>query len=82
MNLSPTVRAVLTAVLAGLTALGALLPSLTGVPTWVGVTIAVVSATLGALGLVPPQTGGTQVGIASPSVVEPPKADVREVPSL
>ncbi len=78
MNISPTARTILTAVLAGLTALGALLPTLTNVPVWVGVLVAVVSASLGSLGLVPPQTGGTQRGFVSPSIIEPPTAQVDE----
>lgn len=78
MTLSPTVRAVLTVVVVALTAFSAALPSFTDVPGWVGVAIASVLAGLGALGLVPPQTGGTQVGVASPTVVEPPAAKVEE----
>lgn len=80
MNLSPAARAVLTAVLAGLTAFGAVLPTLSNVPTWVGVLIAVVSASFGALGIIPPQVGGTQQGVTNPSLTEPPDAAVREYP--
>jgi hypothetical protein len=33
----------------------------------------------GSLGLVPPQTGGTQQGVVNPSITEPPAADVHAV---
>jgi hypothetical protein len=76
MNLSPTARWVLGGVAAGVAAFGALLPTLSGVPDWVGVAVAVLAAVFGALGIIPPQVGGTQQGVANPSITEPPEADV------
>lgn len=78
MNLNPTVRWLLTGVAAGVAAFGALLPTLSGVPTWVGVAVAVAGATLAALNIVPPQVGGTQQGVITPSVTEPPAANIDE----
>lgn len=78
MNLSPTARALLTAVASGVAAFGALLPTLGDTPTWVGVAVAVVGAVFAALGLVPPQVGGTQQGVVNPSVTEPPAAKIDE----
>lgn len=76
MQLSPKVRAVLTVVAGVLAAVAVVLPAITGVPVAVGAVIAAVLAVLAGLGIVPPQTGGTQVGVASPTVVQPPQADV------
>lgn len=81
MNLSPSVRAVVTAVLAALAVVAVALPTL-GAPIWVGVVIAALTAAGAALGVVPPQVGGTQQGVVSPSVVEPPAADVEEAPAM
>lgn len=75
MNLSPTARAVLTALLVALGSVAVALPTL-GAPLWVGVVIGALTAAGASLGLVPPQVGGTQVGLANPTVVEPPAADV------
>jgi hypothetical protein len=78
MNLSPNVRWILTAVFAGLTAFGAILPTLSGVPTWVGVAVAVAGAVGASLGLVPPQAGQAQVGVVQPVV--PPVIHKQIVP--
>ena len=75
MQLSPTARAVLTAIVAALAVVAVALPTL-GAPLWVGVILGAVTAGFGALGIVPPQTGGTQVGVKSPAVIEPPVAAV------
>lgn len=77
MNLSPTWRSILTAVVASLAVVAVALPTL-GAPLWVGVLIGAVTAGAGALGIVPPQTGGTQHGLVSPSVSEPPAAQVED----
>jgi hypothetical protein len=76
MNLNPTLRWLLGGVAAGVAALGALLPTLSDVPTWVGVVVAVLGAVFAALNIVPPQVGGTQQGVVNPSITEPPPADV------
>jgi hypothetical protein len=76
MQFSPTVRWLLTGLFAGLTVLATQLPSLTGLPEWVGPALAALTAVGAALGLIPPQTGGTQQGVVNPSVTEPPAADV------
>jgi hypothetical protein len=77
MQFSPTVRWLLTGLFAGLTVLATQLPSLTGLPEWVGPALAALTAVGAALGLIPPQTGGTQQGVVSPAVTEPPEADVQ-----
>jgi hypothetical protein len=77
MNLSPTARSIATAVLAALGAIAVALPTL-GAPVWVAVILGAILVAGGSLGLVPPQTGGTQVGLSSPTIVEPPAADVVE----
>lgn len=74
MNLSPTVRSIMTAVAAALAALAVVLPTL-GAPVWVAAIIGVVLVTFGALGIVPPQTGGTQQGVVSPAVVDVPPSE-------
>ena len=79
MQLSPTVRTALTAIAAMLAALAVALPTL-GAPLWVGIAVGVVTAGLGALGIVPPQVGGTQQGIVNPSVTKPPAAAIDEQP--
>jgi threonine/homoserine efflux transporter RhtA len=74
VNLNPTVRWLLTALSAGVTTLGGLIAAgeITNLPEWVGITVAVVSSVLGVLTVVPPQSGGTQQGVLSPSLTEPP----------
>lgn len=79
LNLSPTVRSIL--VVVGVI-LGAVVPVLVtaGVPVIVtAVAGAVVTALVG-LGIVPPQTGGTQVGVVTPAVAVPPPAEVTVKP--
>jgi hypothetical protein len=78
VNLSPTVRWLLTALAAGVTTFGGLIAAgeVTDLPSWVGILVAVLSAVLGSLNLVPPQVGGTQQGLVNPSITEPPAADV------
>jgi hypothetical protein len=68
MSLSPTLRWLLGGLAASVAAFGALLPTLTGVPTWVGVAGAVLGAMFAALNIVPPGVGGTQQGVVSPSL--------------
>jgi hypothetical protein len=70
MNLSPTARTLLTAVASGVAALGGLLAAGTigDAPEWLGVAVAVLGAVFAALGVVPPQVGGTQEGVVNPSV--------------
>jgi hypothetical protein len=79
MNLSPNVRALLTALVAALAVVAVALPTL-GAPVWVGIVLGALSAGFGALGIVPPQVGGTQAGVVNPTVVEPPAADVVAAP--
>ena len=78
MNLSPTVRWLLTALATAVTTFGGLIAAgeVTDLPSWVGIALAVVSAVLGTLNVVPPQVGGTQQGVVNPSITEPPRADV------
>ena len=78
VSLSPTVRWLLTALSAGVTTFGGLIAAgqITDLPAWVGIVLAVLSSVLGVLNVVPPQVGGTQQGLASPSITEPPAADV------
>lgn len=78
MELSPTVRTALTVLAAMLAALAVSLPTL-GAPVWVAVIIGVATTGLAALGIVPPQVGGTQTGVVNPSVSEPPAAAIDEV---
>lgn len=77
MNLSPTWRTVLTAVASGVAALGGLLAAGTigDAPEWLGVAVAVLGAVFAALGVVPPQVGGTQQGVANPTVVDVPPSE-------
>jgi hypothetical protein len=81
VNLSPTVRSLLTVLSAIVTTLGGLIAAgqITDLPPWVGITLAVISSVLGALNIVPPQVGGTQNGLANPSISEPPAADIEPV---
>ena len=79
MQFSPTARAVLTVLAAMLAALAVSLPTL-GAPVWVAVAVGVVTTGLAALGIVPPQVGGTQEGVVNPSVSEPPAAAIDETP--
>lgn len=78
--MSPAVRHVLSAVAAGVSAVGALIAAgtITDAPEWLGVAVAVSGAMFAALGIVPGQVGGTQQGIVNPSVVEPPDAAIDE----
>lgn len=71
MVLSPTARTLLTALVAALAVIAVALPTL-GAPLWVGVIVGALSAFFGALGIVPPQVGGQQVGLTNPSVVNQP----------
>lgn len=78
MNLSPTVRTVLTiiaivagAVVTGLGVEGTIPPAVT-------IGLNAFNLVLGYLGVVPPQVGGTQKGVVSPSVTEPPGARIDE----
>jgi hypothetical protein len=89
MQFSPKIRTVLTALVAALAVVAVALPSL-GAPLWVGIIIGAVVAGLGAIGIVPPQTGGTQEGgfkaqLSSPPTVETPGPGdgvVREQPVI
>lgn len=74
MNLNPTVRWLLAGLFGAATAAVAILAD--GFQPLDALLILI--ALGGALGLVPPQTGGTQQGIVSPSVTEPPPADIDE----
>ena len=76
MNLNPTVRWLLGAVAAVVGFLAASDPF--GLPPWAQGVIATASVLFGALGIVPPQVGGTQQGVVNPSVTEPPAADINE----
>lgn len=72
MTLTPTVRTLLTVLAAAVTVVGGLIASgeLTDLPSWVGIVLAAVSATLGALGITPPQAGGVQQSVSNPRVVD------------
>ena len=74
MNLSPTLRWLLGGVAAVVAALAAYDPF--GLPSWAQGVIGLLSVLFAALGIVPPQVGGTQQGVVNPSVTEPPEADV------
>jgi uncharacterized membrane protein len=72
MNLSPTLRWLLAGLLGAATAAVSVLTD--GFqPLDV---LLILIALGGSLGLVPPQTGGTQNGVVNPSISEPPAADV------
>lgn len=77
MELSPTTRHILSAVAAGVAALGALIAggTITNAPEWVGIAISVLGTVFAALGIVPGQVGGTQEGVVSPSVKDVPPSD-------
>jgi hypothetical protein len=75
VNLNPTVRWILGGLAAVVGFLAAFDPF--GLPPWAQGVIACLSVLFGALGIVPPQVGGTQQGVVNPSVTEPPPADVR-----
>ncbi len=79
LNLSPSVRTAL--IIIG-TIVGALIPVLAtaGVPVVVTAILGAVVTALVGLGIIPPQTGGTQVGVTSPALTEPPAADIVEAP--
>jgi uncharacterized membrane protein len=66
MNLNPTVRWLLAGVLGGATAAVTILAD--GFQSLDALLILI--ALGGALGLVPPQTGGTQQGVVNPSIKE------------
>jgi hypothetical protein len=74
MNLNPTVRTILTALVAALAVVAVALPTL-GAPLWVGIIIGAVVAACAAIGIVPPQVGGTQQGLVNPSLTSPPAID-------
>ena len=82
MQLSPKVRSVLTVIATILSVAAVVLPTVTGVPVAVGAVVAAILTALAGFGIVPPQTGGTQVGVTSPAVVEPPAADVAPKPPV
>jgi uncharacterized membrane protein len=72
VNLSPTLRWLLAGLLGAATAAVSVLTD--GFqPLDV---LLILIALGGSLGLVPPQTGGTQNGVVNPSISEPPAADV------
>jgi hypothetical protein len=72
MNLSPTLRWLLAGLLGAATAAVSILAD--GFQPLDALLILI--ALGGSLGLVPPQTGGTQNGVVNPSISEPPAADV------
>jgi hypothetical protein len=72
MNLNPTVRWILAGVLGAATAAVSILAD--GFQPLDALLILI--ALGGSLGLVPPQTGGTQQGVVNPSITEPPAADI------
>jgi hypothetical protein len=74
MNLSPALRWLLTGLFGAATAAVSILAD-----GFQPLDVLLIVLALGAaLGLVPPQTGGTQVGVVSPSITEPPVAQVDE----
>ena len=79
MNLSPTVRWLLGGLAAGITTFGGLIAAdqvlAASLPPWVGILLSVPWSVLAFL-LIPPQAGGTQVGLANPSITTPPAVDV------
>jgi hypothetical protein len=80
VNLSPTVRTVLTFLAA---TLGALIPVLAtlGVSVILLAVAGAIVVGLAAIGIIPPQTGGTQVGVVSPAIGTPPAIDTEPVDS-
>lgn len=80
-QLSPLLRWLLTAVATTIGGLGAAFAAYDVViPPGLGIALAVLSMLFNALNLVPPQVGGTQQGLVSPGVTEPPQAQIDEVP--
>lgn len=79
MNLSPTLRWLLGGVAAVVAFLAAFDPF--GMSHTAQGIVACAAVLFAALGIVPPQVGGTQSGVVNPSVVEPPDADIKEAPS-
>ena len=75
MNLSPTLRWLLGGVAAVVVALSAYDPF--GLPQWAQGVLSLTAVLFAALGIVPPQVGGTQQGVVNPSITEPPAADVQ-----
>jgi uncharacterized membrane protein len=75
VNLSPTLRWILAGVLGAATAAVSILAD--GFQPMDVLLILI--ALGGSLGLVPPQVGGTQNGLANPSISEPPAADIEPV---
>jgi hypothetical protein len=74
VNLNPTVRWLLAGALGAATAAVSILAD-----GFQALDVLLIGIALGgALGLVPPQTGGTQEGVVSPSVTEPPAAYINE----
>lgn len=73
--LSPKVRSTLTVVATVVAAVGGFLVTLDGIPDWIGVVVAGLGAVFAALGIVPPQVGGTQKGVVSPDVIDLPPSD-------
>ena len=74
VNLSPTLRWLLAGFFGAATAAVAILAD--GFQALDALLIVI--ALGGALGLVPPQVGGTQEGVVNTSVTEPPPADINE----
>jgi uncharacterized membrane protein len=71
VNLSPTLRWILAGVLGAATAAVSILAD-----GFQPLDVLLILIALGsALGLVPPQTGGTQQGVVNPSLTEPPRVD-------
>jgi hypothetical protein len=75
MPLSPSVRWILAGLLGAATAAVSILAD--GFQPLDALLILI--ALGGSLGLVPPQTGGTQQGVVNPSITEPPAAQIDEV---
>jgi uncharacterized membrane protein len=73
--LSPTVRWLLTGFLTAATAAVTILSD--GFQPLPDVLLILIALGMG-LGLIPPQTGGTQKGVLSPSITEPPSANVAD----
>lgn len=75
MNLSPGTRNVLTVIATVVAVGGGVLVTLDGIPDWVGVTVSGLGTIFAALGIVPAAVGGTQQGVANPSVVDRPPSE-------
>lgn len=75
MNLSPFVRWLVAGLLGAATAAVTILAD-----GFQPLDVLLILIALGsALGLVPPQVGGTQQGVVNPSVTEPPPSDVTHI---